>query len=432
MKIVNIRESGANNTLMWGIANGANIRTDEPLASLINDEMCYLVTLGDVNFLELFRLVQMYREKVRIVNELKAEIPFRKDLMHQFNGTYNPDPEKPDTKAPFYEIVEGALESFMNLATQMGTDNDIISPNAQRLFVPMLCRKFEVQIPVGFYDFITSMSEEEASKIFTTEYPATLQSIIDAESHGVKNILSLAFVKSTAIIQYNARYNQYMEYIKYAPLKTAKSDDKLYKFGLLGFHKYDNLTRGEVRCALSPTPPSKDQFAATLKRLGNLKTPLKIDFAVQLPIQYMMSILNTYDRDTLSVMYESNMRAIIDNGIVYNDFITPNIDPETQDPAEIEKLEKFNNEVSAYRVRINEANQITLTVLATLLESQDDIDVTGAFAMIPSIYNARAVFTLDLSRASEYENHYDPVVASMFREMLSMASSITNDIQHAK
>ncbi len=428
MKITNIRESGANNTLLWAISNGANPRGDEQLTSLINDELFYLVTLSDVNFLELFRLTQMYREKLRIVNEQQAAIPLRKDLLTQFNGSYSPDKENPETKAPLYEIVEGALQMFLNIATQMGVDSDIINPSAQRLFVPMLCRKFDVQFPVGFYDFVSSMNEEEAAKIFTPEYPKTLNTILEAEVHGVKTTLSLGFVRGTQIIQYNPRYDQYMRLIKYAPLKTFKDEHKLYKFGLLGFHKYDNLTRGEVRCALTPVPPAKEQFAATLKLLNRLKTPLMVDFAVQMPIQQMQEILNTFGRDVLNVQYESTMAAIIEGGINYDDFTMPAINPETEDPDEQKKLEEFNNQVSAYKVRINEANQTTMSVLGILLENQGDIDQTGAFAMLPSIYNAKAVFTLDLSKAAEYESHYDPLITEMFAGMLGMAKDITNEI----
>lgn len=431
MNIINIREAGSNTTLTWAISNGADIKNDEALASLINDEMCYLVTLGDVNFFELFRLVQMYREKVRIIDEKAIDVPNREELAKQFNGAWAPDPEKdPETKKPMYEIVENAMNVMMNLVHQMGADNDIISPGVQQMFVPMLCRKFDVQIPVGFFDFVSSMNEDEAKKCFTADYPATLQEIVSAEVHGVKNVLYMGFVKGTSILQYSKRYDQYLRAIKYAPIKTDKTHNKqLYRFGLLGFHKYDNLTRGEVRCMLTPSVPDKETFVAQLRRLNQLQTPLKVSFAVEMPINYMMILENAFSREDLDIMYESSMATIIDGGIVCEDFITPNIDPETENPDEQEKLKQFDNQVTAYKVRIAEANETVLKSIPILINDPEaDVDVTGAFAMLPSIYRAKAVFTLDITKPDKFINFYHPAISGMFQEMFGLAANVQADI----
>lgn len=434
MKITAIKESGSNATLRWAIANKANPKTDRALASIINDELFYLITMSDVNFLELFRLTQMYREKLRICNEYQAEVPDRKSLVAEFNGTYSPNPDSSDSKAPLYEVVESSIAPFMNLALSMGTDDDIISPAARRLFIPMICRKFDVQIPIGFYELIEFMSEEESKEIFDPAgYPASLSTIIDSENSNIRNALTIGFVKCTSIIRYDKKYDQYIRALKYGPLKAAKPTSKLYKLGLLGFHKYDNVTRGEVRCSLNPAPPTREELDAALKHLNHLSTPLQIDFAVQLPIQYMQMIANSLPADVLKISYEASMASIIDEGMSYEDFTTPGIDPETEDPAEQAELEKFNNEITAYKVRIAEANSSVISGLSILLgSSNEEVNSTSAFAMLPSIYNAKAVFTLDLSKASEYENHYDPLIAEMFHDMLSMATSLTDQISKTK
>ena len=84
MKITSITESGSNNTLLWAISNGADIKSDIPLQSIINDELFFLVRLEDVNMFELFRLTQHFRNKLRIINEHMAAIPDDSDLINRF------------------------------------------------------------------------------------------------------------------------------------------------------------------------------------------------------------------------------------------------------------------------------------------------------------------------------------------------------------
>lgn len=430
MRITNIRESGANNLLMWAINNGADIKEDTQLQSIINDELFYLVSLSDINFMELFRLTQMYREKLRILTEKKAELPPRNEIVSLFSGSYTPDPKDPETKAPMYELVEGVIESFINLALQMGNDDDIIKPSAIRLFIPMISRKFDIQIPVSFLDLIDSISPEEAGRLFTAEYPDTLNDIIESDVHGFKTKLTLGFLKSTSILKYNQRYDKYLRVTRYSPLKTC-NNDKLYKYGILGFWKYDEISRSEVRCSLFN--PNNETLTAVLKRLGKLNTALHIDFAVQLPIQYMQMLENSFDRDTLKVSYEASMASIIDGGIVYNDFVTQELVDE-DDPAAVSAYEAYTNNINAYRVRIAESNQLLLNAIPMLLEGADtnDVDVTSVFAMLPSVYMTKAVISLNLDHTKKYLGHYDPVIVEMFSDMLNMASSITSDISKEK
>lgn len=430
MQITNIKESGTNSTLLWAISNGANPKTDEALMSIVNDELFYLVTLSDINFLELFRLTQMYREKLRILNMKQITIPDMKELNEMFNGIYEvPDPDNPEekAKAPLAQLVQMAITPFMNLVKQMSVDDDIIDPGNNILFVPMICRKFDVQIPVAFYDFVTSMTEDEANQIFNQEYPNSLQTIIDSPVHSVKTVLTMGFVKGTQILKYNPRYDQYIKLVKYAPLRTAKKE-KLYSLGMLGFHKYDNISRGEVRLSLTPVPPSTDILAATLKRLASLTTPLLVDFAISLPLQYMQVLENLYSPVELPISYEASMATIINFGIDFNNFSTP-VDTEN---LEDEEVKNVVNEINAYKVRIGEANMAILNALPVIIDNEGDVSVTGAFAMLPSIYNAKAVITVDISKSKQYLNCPDPILAEMFRDIFGVASSILADINKAK
>jgi hypothetical protein len=428
MNITNIKESGANNILMWAISNGANVREDVPLTSLINDETFYLVTLENINFFELFRLTQMYRDKLRIINEKPAGIPSMEDLKEAFPGEYQPDPK--EESLPLCDIAKHAIESFINLTSQMSTDNDIIQPGAIRLFLPMITRKFDVQIPIAFIDFIDSMDEEECSKIFTAEYPATIQEIIDAEVHGVKTRLYMGLVKSTQILKYDSRYDQYLKAIKYAPIKAYSQSSKLYKFGLCGFSKKDNITRGEVRCNLFKS--NQTVISNTLSRMSRLNTPLELDFAIQLPIQYMQLLENSLGREALTITYESSMSSIIDGGLVYDDFKTIDYPVDTDDADAQEKLQTHNNAIDAYRVRITEANQILLNSIPIMANSPSDVDISSVFAMLPSIYTAKAIITINTDDIQKYASHSDPLLAEMFEEMNTIAVGVNEDIRKLK
>ena len=75
MKITDIKEAGCNNLLMYSLQHGASLADDKPLISLINDEYFYLVNISDLNFYEVFRLTQMYRDKLRVLSSEHGAIP---------------------------------------------------------------------------------------------------------------------------------------------------------------------------------------------------------------------------------------------------------------------------------------------------------------------------------------------------------------------
>lgn len=429
MKLINIREAGANNLLTWAIANGDSIKDDEAIHGLVNAETFYLVTLSDVNFFELFRLTQIYRNKVRIISEKKAAIPPRTELVKLFNGTYCPNKDDPETKAPLYQCVEYTVNNFINLALQMSNDNDIIHSSAVRLFLPMISRKFDVQIPVSFIDLLDSISAEEAERLFSMEYPATLEEITESDVHGFKTKLMTSLAIGTKIIKYTTRYNQYLRATKYFPLKKAESK-KLYRFGLLGFFKYNEISRSEIR--VNMFHPNPNLLTENMKRMNTINTPLKVEFVIELPIQYMQMLENSFDRDVLEINYESSMTSIIDEGIRYDDFITKEF--ASEDPTAEEAAEEYNNQINAYRVRIAEANEVLLKAIPILLtgNNENEVDTTSVFSMLPAIYTTKAVVTLNLDYTKKYIDHYDPVISELFKEMIDMSHGIVEDIKNSK
>lgn len=426
MRIIDIKESGASNTLMWALSNGANVREDMPLTSLINDETFFLVTLSDVNFFELFRLTQMYRDKIRIISEHQAYIPTDDTLEELFPGNH----EIEEKCISLADVAKHAITNFINLTSQMSSDDDIITPGAIRLFLPMITRKFDIQIPVSFIDFIESMNEEEGARLFTPDYPGTLKEIVEADVHGVKTLLSMGFIKATQILKYDTRYDQYLKSIKYMPLKSYQQGSKLYKLALLGFFKKDNISRGETRCSLFKA--NQPLITNALKRLARLNTPVELDFAIQIPIQYMQLIENSFGREVLTIQYESSMSSIIDGGLNYEDFKTYDVPVDIDTEEGQTAIQSHNNSIEAYRVRITEANQILLNTIPIMVNPENDVDITSVFAMLPSMYTAKAVITINSENIQKYIAHSDPVISAMFQEMQDVANGVNEDIRKMK
>lgn len=421
VKISNIKESGASNILNWAISKNANIKEDTALMSLINDETFYLITLEDVNFFELFRLTQMYRDKLRIANEKVSEIPSEEELKELFPGEFKAEGKDP---IKLTTLAENAISTFMDLTCQMKTDSDIIQPGAVRMFIPMIARKFDVQIPVSFVDLVDSMSNEESSKMFTAEYPNTLKDIIDSEVHGVKTRFCMGFVKATQIIKYNQRYNQCLDLIKYAPIKTYNQMEKLYRFGLVGFSKRDTISRGQVTCSLFKS--DQELIANTLAKLNRLNTLLELDFAVQLPIQYMQLLANSFDEHVLPITNHCSMNTIIERGLVYEDFQSLE-DGEGEEHQMM--VENHLNQIRAYKVRIAEANSNLLKTIPIIIKSDENADITGVFSMLPSIYNTVAIIRVNMDNMSKYTNHEDPVLKSLFNEISDISYGVVADIK---
>lgn len=300
------------------------------------------------------------------------------------------------------------------------------------MFLPMLARRYDIQIPISFMDFVLSIKDEtEAAKIFNESYPSNLtEQIIENEVSSVRIRLDMAFVRSTSIIKYDERYNQLLKLVKYAPLKKGITN-RLYKFSPLGFTKYDNIGRGQLRCNFFNA--DKDVTAKTMKQMASTRTPLKLEFMVQLPIEYMQILENYFSRDEIDIMYESSMSDIIDGGLTYDDFVSPVWDLESTDEDDVLKTKNYNNAISTYNQRINEANQITLNSITLILDSNDEfVDITSTFAMLPSIYTTKALLVLNMENATKYTNISDPLLSDMLQEMVNFGENIEKELQELR
>lgn len=426
MRVGTIKPSGCSNTLNWALANGADIRSDISLQGLINEELFYLVEFKHVNFLELFRLTQAYRNRIRILNEYPSEVPAKTELINLFPGTLDVGDEE-GSQTNTADVAEFVANSFVNVALQMTSDSDVIRPSTCKLFIPMICRSYDVQIPISFLDVIQSMTDVEYAETFNEHYPDTLSVIPENPTHGVITMLRLGFLKATTILKYNARMDKYLNYVKYSPLKVSKTDNRLYKLNLSGFHKYDNLSRGE--CRFSMFNLDKDSITPTLRHMNALKTDLEIEFVVQLPIQFMQSLEYRFDSDILKITNESSMSTIIGNGMVFNDFVAPEYVNDDQS-----KVEEHTNAVSLYKTRLAEANQLTVNCIGQILKDEEiEVDYTSAFALLPSIYMTNAILTLKVKDLPELIAgvRSDEVLSALFFDIDSIAKSVISDIESA-
>ena len=427
MELREIKECGANNILLWAIQNGADLRSETELQSLINEETYYAVTIEGVNFLELLLLSKMFRNKLRIKAENKVAIPMRKDTAAMFPGSFTPDPEKPDTVVNFYEVAEEACRKMMNMALQMNSDDDIILPSSAKLFMPMITRTFDVQIPMNFVDILGSFPiDKNTSILYNTEYPGNLSLFIDSDEFAIsRDMILLRLVKHLQVIRYTKKMETLLNQLKFAPLKKVKSE-RLISFKMVGFHKYDPVSRNEIRLDMFNT--NKDTLLNTMRRLSKINTPLQVDFAINTPLQYLSDLYNHYSYEDLPIIFESSMLAVMSNGIPLNNFKSLEIDEDSED-YDI-KLSEYENAISEYKNRILDTAQETITAIAALTKAVDP-DYTAIFALLPSIYQSKAIITISADKFGVYIDNYNADLAAMFSEMKSQVISLQNDIANS-
>lgn len=430
MKITDIKEVGCNNLLRWAIKNGADLKRDTAIISLINDETSYMVTFDDITFFELFRLTQMYRDNLAIIATKPAEVPSEEDLRYRFPGEYV-DPKEEKHHIPYAKAATDAIQPMINIALQMQADDDIIPSSVPQLLLPMISRRYTVQIPVSFVDVINSIpTAAEVKSLFNDQYPKNLpQQILENPESSVVRMLMLGFPKATSIIQYNKQYEKYLNAIKYRKIESLKTN-KIYTMRLDGFYAINPVTRAIVRSSLFQA--NKADVSNTLKQLSWTYDWLKLDFMVQLPLQHMQSLLNDFSTEKIRVQYESTMSNIISNGIGKLEFLTYDTDATPTTPEEEEKVKEKVTRLSAYKTRITECIGIALNTIQALISADTDADSNSIFSLLPGLYRANALVTIDLKYEKEYLAYSDdPVVASMLHDMVVMGNQVLTNIANS-
>ena len=400
LKLGSLVESGCSNVLNWAIKGKANLKDNVPMVSLINDETFYLLTIEGVNFYQLFRLTQNYRNKLRIIENTGMEMPEKDYLV----GCFGPE---------HVDEAYGAIKAFVDIATQMQTDTDIIPENVSHLFIPMIARKYSVQIPIDFVDILDMLSDDpgedgsEYSRVFNTTYPATLENIWTL-APGVRHQILTRLIQMTGNIVYNPKYMKLIEMSKYAALQAH--DGKPYKTGLVGFKKYNPMTRGEVKHNIFQS--AEETLTNTAKVLNSLKTPLEVSVAVQLPIFQMQQLEASYYPEDLIISFRSSIHGIVANGIIWDDFIIDETNEETKAA------------ISNYKMRISTAHLQLVEVIQKIL-SIESYTNSEIFSMLPPIFMTNAVLTFPVGMIEEFANHKDLMISSMFKvEIAKIISSV--------
>lgn len=422
MKVTEIKESGSNNVLMWALRNDADIKSDVPLINIIDDEIHYIVTLSGVNMFELFRLTQVFRDQLRIVDQHQAGTPDINYLSTQFPGMFVDD----DKQAPMAEVAEHVIQNFINIVLQMNSDNDIITPGVASMYLPMISQTYDVQIPVGFANIINAFpSDTSAKKIFNKEYPNTLATAVEDQSSDLVHIILMLFVRLTNIHQVNQRLEKYADYIKFGPMDKINGD-KLCKVYMLGFSKYNKVSRDTIKCSLFNM--TQEYITDQLIRLGKTDSPLEFEFAVQMPISVMQILLNRFKPGMLKISYEASMSTILSSGLVFNDFVAPEMTP-MEDGSDNDVVAEHNESISAYRARLTEANQLAINAI-NLMTKDDQSDISSAFAMLPGMYMTRAVIKFNENDVPEILKLVNSVTVldDMFQTMMNMMNGVRNDI----
>jgi len=404
MKITEIVESGNQNIIRWAIAdNAAEIKGNLPLTSIINDDMFYLVKIDHVNFYELVRLTQLYRNKLKICNVHRAKIPSQGELEEWFPG--------------FEEPVRKVLEMFTGLTAQMLADSDIIAEGTGRLFLPMITTTFTVQIPLAFIDVVEACNEVEAGTLFTQYYPDTLMEIFSYPSHSLINATMAAIQSNVSYIWYDRKYESLLEHTKYFSLREIPG--KLFKIGLLSFFKFDPVSRGEVRCNMFRGDPQETKEA--MRSMWTMRSPLELSVCVQLPIYYMQLLEESYFPDDLRISHRSSIRNIVKNGLLFHDFNS------------VEDDEERENAINVYRVRITETNLTCMKLINDISGSGNNnmIKHRVLFSILPPAYLANAVITMMAHDIPKFIANSDPIISDLFTEIQKLATTITTGMEES-
>ena len=130
----------------------------------------------------------------------------------------------------------------------------------------------------------------------------------------------------------------------------------------------------------------------------------------------------------LKISYEASMSTILGSGLLFNDFVAPEMTP-MEDGSDNDVASEHNEAISAYRARLTEANQLVINAIDMMIKV-DQCDITSAFAMLPGMYMTRAVIKFkenDVPTILKSVNSI-AVLDDMFQTMMSMMDGVRSDI----
>lgn len=417
MIITDIKESNTSNILKWALSNEADIKNDLSLMSFINDEMEYLVYIDDIDYLELYNLTSYYRDDVRVIMRHPSD-GYQLDYLKQlFPGKIKIDNEEIDTA----EFVDYGIHKFTDLSLQLKADTLNIDPSVSLMFIPMINRKFTVQIPVKFIDLIMMCTPKEYKDIFS-DYPASLTSVINSNEIGFKQKLMMELVKIMDIKSYDKRLIQYLEITKYKALNNHGENRTYYSPELLSFYKKDFVSKKKNYCSLFKS--TNIDMINEMKLIRMNRSDLEVEFAVQMPMEFMQILMNSYNNHILEIKFPSSFQMIIKNAFNFEYVISSKINSSVNIPYV----------VGLYRKRMQEAYEENLNIVNILLNESNNTDISknSIAALFPSIYTTKAILKFNTNNIPLFKEHSNPFIKSMFNEIDTIVSNLKGDIAKAK
>lgn len=420
MKLSSITQSNYSSILKWAVKNNANFKKDLGLTDIISDDMKYLLTFDDVNFLELYRLSEIYRDRLIIIKMNSIIVPSDTYFEEHFEGQSETNKEL----VKYSEMAKLGIRKYIDLLKQVDAnrENNVFSNPLDVLFVPMVCRRFSVQIPLRFIDLIFAISETEMSSVFNYTYPDSLENLIDSGGMGFETKLMVKMIKTIGIAPYEPKTTKYLDITKFNPLQKKTEEQNFYDPVLLSFWKINPVTAQEIKFNFFKT--NKDELERVLKKLKKIDSPMELEFAIQLPIEYMQIIQKSYSNQLIDISYRSSFEVVASKGFNYEK-ICQLRDYETNEISE--------TPVELYSVRLHEAAlQNTLAVSnlakAAYSETGNVISLIDVFSLLPSVYTTQAVIKINSQNLKKLMSETNPFVKSIFTKIQQQFNLLKNDM----
>lgn len=415
MKLVEITESNPSTILKWAIENHAKLKRNLGLADIISDDMKYILTFEDVNFLELYRLSEIYRSKLKIIKSNEIRKPSDQFLEETFQGS-NTDNVK------YSEIAKNGIQRYIDVIQQIDANRTKgeFEPLIDILLIPMICRTFTIQIPLRFIDFVFACNEDELERTFNQMYPETLDELIGTKGLGFENQLMIQVIKTIGIKPYEPKTIKYLDITKFNKLQKKTEEQNFYDPVLLSFARENKITGKKVKFSFFKT--NKEELERTLKKLKKLDEPTELEFAVSIPIEYMQQIQNNYSDDTLEIGYRSSFETTVSNGFNYQRII---------------KIRDYEDEIDEpidlYGARLHEAalsNSVAIAELAKNAYSGRDnvINLIDIYSLLPSVYTTQVVFKVLSTNIKKLMTETNPFIKALFTKFNQQYTMLKTDM----
>lgn len=401
MEIIEVKSSGSEELLLYCLSKGVNLQKNAIFAGLIGDDIQYRFILDDINQFELFYLTQRYRTGLHVLEE------------HQFV-----EPE--ENYLTFYlgesDQSSKIIRKFINLTNQMLVDKDIIDESLVSLFLPMITRRYKISIPISFQEILITLTDEEYRKVFNSDYVSNLDKLQSFLS--IKTKIASILSQLSDPISYTDKQYKILQNIFYKKLRRQEDTD-IYQMGLLKFGKRNHLTGIQVTC--NPSMMKKESLEKKMKELSFIKSPMELEFVIQVPIYHMQLLLNIFDSHIIQIAYPSSIKSIVDNGMNISNIQSINFQEEKE------------NLLSSYTLRITECNQLLLETISSILQNEKgEYTSSVLFSLLPSLYLTNAVVRINEETLDKLLKVNDKLLSDIFHRMKTISNKIQSDIIFTK